>query len=153
MQIELKLCLPRDEVTIPVTRRILRCALDALGVRDDVMRDAALALTEACANVVEHSGPGDEYEVHVGIEDGACVIEVVDAGRGWDADALAGLSVADATAEQGRGLHLIHALTENVRMENHPRKGAMMHFEKRLEWNADSPVRHLVQARRHNGAQ
>jgi serine/threonine-protein kinase RsbW len=148
VQIDLTLSLPRDEVTVPVTRRILCCALDALGVRADITRDAALALTEACANVVEHAGPGDEYEVHVGIEDGACVIDVVDAGRGWDSAALAGLGVADATAEQGRGLHLIHALAENVRMENHPKKGAMMHFEKQLEWTPDSPVRHLVQLRR-----
>jgi serine/threonine-protein kinase RsbW len=42
--------------------------------------DIALALGEACANVIQHAGPGDEYEVLARAQNGRCVIEVVNTG-------------------------------------------------------------------------
>jgi serine/threonine-protein kinase RsbW len=48
---------------------------------------------------------------------------------GFDAEA------ADATqpaseSERGRGLFLIRALSDNVRMQSTPRRGCLIHFEK-----------------------
>ena len=36
----------------------------------------------------------------------------------------------DAGSERGRGLFLIKALSENVRMHSAPRGGSLIHFEK-----------------------
>ena len=43
-----------------------------------------LALTEACANVVQHAGEHEEYQVDVAITDDTCRISVLDDGQGFD---------------------------------------------------------------------
>lgn len=138
MQVNVRLNLPRDVSTVSVTRRILRCAMTALGVRAEVREDLEVALSEACGNVVRHATEADTYEVTVGIHGDLCVIDVVDTGQGQDEASLRA-SLPHPSAEQGRGLHLIHALTENVRMDSHPRQGMIMHFEKKLSWEKDAP--------------
>ena len=71
------LFLPRDAASVPVSRQVLDGCLETLGVTPDTRTDIALALSEACANVVQHAGPGVEYEVLATTRDGRCVIEVV----------------------------------------------------------------------------
>ena len=82
MEIKMALYLPRDAASVPVTRRVLDRCLETLGVTPDTRADIALALSEACANVVQHAGPGEEYQVQASARSGQCVIEVVDAGSG-----------------------------------------------------------------------
>ena len=82
MEIKMVLHLPRDAASVPVTRRVLDRCLETLGVTQDTRADIALALSEACANVVQHAGPGEEYQVRVSARKGQCVIEVVNAGGG-----------------------------------------------------------------------
>src|SRR6202046_1559618 len=82
MEIKMVLDLPRDAVRVPVSRQVLDSCLETLGVAPDTRADIALALSEACANVVQHAGPGEEYEVQVSARDRRCTIEVVNAGSG-----------------------------------------------------------------------
>ena len=84
MEIKLTLALPRDEYSVPVARRVLKQALDALGVQEGVVHDIELALTEACTNVLDHAGDADEYEVSAGIDDQVCILEVIDRGSGFE---------------------------------------------------------------------
>src|SRR2546423_1518474 len=112
MKIILALCLPRDEQTIPVSRHIATKAMAEIGVAKEYIDDIAVALTEACTNVLKHSGPGDEFEVSLDVDDDQCVIRIVDTGRGFDHEALGGR--ADTTAEQGRGIELMRALVDQV---------------------------------------
>ena len=79
MEIKMALYLPRDAASVPVTRRVLDRCLETLGVTPDTRDDIALALSEACANVVQHAGPGEEYQVQVSARNKQCVIEA--AGR------------------------------------------------------------------------
>src|SRR5436309_15580453 len=82
LEIKVVLFLPRDAATVPVSRQVLDGCLATLGVTPDTRADIALALSEACANVVQHAGPGEEYQVQVSAGDGRCVIEVVNTGSG-----------------------------------------------------------------------
>ena len=72
MRIDLELCLPRDAMTLPVIRHVARCALKELGVTPSAVDDVGLALTEACTNVVKHSGVDEAYEVHLLVSDNVC---------------------------------------------------------------------------------
>ena len=65
-------------------RGLLRQALQYLGVGRDRIEEIVLALTEACANVVQHAGEHEEYQVDVAIDDRMCRISVVDDGDGFD---------------------------------------------------------------------
>jgi len=81
MEIKLVLYLPRDALSVPVSRQVLDRCLETLGVTPNTRADIALALTEACANVIQHAGSGEEYEVQVSAKNRRCAIEVVNAGR------------------------------------------------------------------------
>jgi len=140
VQIILALALPRDEQTIPVSRHIATNAMAEIGVAEDHIDDIAVALTEACTNVLKHSGPGDEFEVSLEVDEDQCVIRVVDTGRGFDSASL-GFNHADGSAEQGRGIELMRALVDSVKFISKPEAGTIVHLEKTLKYDEDSLVR------------
>ncbi len=131
MELSLVLCLPRDERTVPVARHIVRHAMREVGVEAGSADDVELALSEACTNVLVHSGPGDEYDVRLDLEDDTCTLRVVDVGRGFDHRQLETDRV-QPDAERGRGLHLMNALVDRVRFTSKPEQGTVVHLEKRL---------------------
>jgi serine/threonine-protein kinase RsbW len=138
VEIKMSLFLPRDAASVPVSRQVLDGCLETLGVAPDTRADIALALSEACANVIRHAGPGDEYEVQVSARNGQCVIEVVDAGSEDDERWADGMAITSdpvpATAEHGRGLKIMNAVVDNLRLTGSEREGTTVHFEKTLEW-------------------
>ncbi len=152
--------LPRDAVSVPICRQVLNGCLQTLGVTPDTRADIALALSEACANVVQHAGHGQEYEVQVRAKDRRCVIEVVntggrDNGRGpdgrWPGEGPSdGFPLTDqpvpVTAERGRGLRIIDAVTENMQLTGNRRHGTTVHFEKTLDWLPEAAGQHLLNA-------
>ena len=143
MEIKFTLQLPRDALSVPVVRRVLNSSMQTLGVNEDCLTDIEIALTEACTNVLDHAAAGDEYEVVAGIDDAKCVIEVVDTGRGFDADHL-GHKDAEPTAEEGRGIQLIRALVDRVHFRSRPESGMIVHLEKDLEFTSGSPLQRLA---------
>lgn len=142
VQITLSLTLPRDEFTIPVARHIVRNALTEVGVSDECGSDIEIALSEACTNVIQHSGPGDEFKVSVELDPDVCIIRVVDTGHGFDWESLDDRS--DLSAERGRGVELMRALVDQIRFESKPETGTIVHLEKRLDLAEDSVVRRMA---------
>jgi serine/threonine-protein kinase RsbW len=127
-----------------VVRHITASALEELGVVSEEIGDVILALTEAAANVVKHSGADDQYEVHLVIENNTCEIRVVDSGRGFDSDTL-GVNMAGPSEERGRGMALMAALVDSVRFESRPEAGTIVHLVKDLALRPDGPLRRLVE--------
>ena len=127
MRISVRLNLPREVESVPAVRRLLRCALAVFQVNRQDGDDLELALTEACANVVKHAAGADGIEVHLDVAEDRCAIDVADNGAGFDAGAV---SEPGISSERGRGLFLIRALSDNVRMQSTPRHGSLIHFEK-----------------------
>jgi serine/threonine-protein kinase RsbW len=143
VEIRFTLQLPRDALSVPVVRRVLNTSMRTLGVADDCLTDIEIALTEACTNVLDHAAEGDEYEVVAGLNDTRCVIDVVDTGRGFDADRL-GHAEADPSAEEGRGIQLIRALVDRVHFRSRPEAGMIVHLEKDLTFVEGSPIARLT---------
>ncbi len=142
VEINMGLLLPRDARTIPVARHICREALRELGVEEECRGDIEIALTEACTNVLDHSGAADQYEVDVTLGEDDCVIRVVDTGRGFDSEAPRAL--ADVRAESGRGIALMHALVDRVKFESRPEEGTIVHLHKHLTYVDGAPVQALA---------
>jgi serine/threonine-protein kinase RsbW len=88
--VDVRFCLvfPRETISVPVVRRVLGDTLNKLGVDDESVADLLLAVTEACTNVLRHSGPGRRYEVVATVGRNRCVLDVVDTGRGFDPASL-----------------------------------------------------------------
>ncbi|WP_229069806.1 ATP-binding protein [Actinoplanes sp. DH11] len=129
MRMSVRLNLPREVDSVPAVRRLLRCALTNLRVDRQAGSDLEIALTEACANVVKHAAGAENFEVHLDVAEDRCSIDVVDQGAGFDITAASVASPA-SSSERGRGLFLIRALAENVRMQSSARTGSLIHFEK-----------------------
>jgi serine/threonine-protein kinase RsbW len=153
VKVNVALSLPRDVASVPVTRQVLDSCLERLGVMPETRADIALALSEACANVIRHAGPGEEYEVIATTRDGRCVIEVVDNGR-YGAKVLAGNKKAviseheqdgpeSGTSEHGRGLKIIDAVTDELSLTGSGQAGTTVRFEKVLTWIPGAPAEQL----------
>ncbi|MFF2657656.1 ATP-binding protein [Kitasatospora sp. NPDC058032] len=212
MDIWWTLHLKRDPASVPLARRILLGAMATAGVDPQIAHDLGVALSEACANAVEHGAggrPDDGYQVTASISGDLLRIEVTDSGPGlpgpaapaarrpapapapptarpagrpqprprsrhgratvpgplltthrprrdgrpYDTHVLPPAAapaplpllrpldldgLPDLTAESGRGLFLIHALTDHVQLRNHPLRGAIVSFDKILKWQDDA---------------
>jgi serine/threonine-protein kinase RsbW len=162
VEITVVLSLPRDTASVPISRQVLDNCLETLGVMPDIRADIALALTEACANVILHAGPGDEYEVHASARDGRCIIDVVNTGDQPESTVPAPVprpatGAAPATdaapapppAEHGRGLKIIDAVADNLQLTGNARNGTTItHFEKALDYLPGAAGRLLISAER-----
>ncbi|MCU1676008.1 MAG: putative serine/threonine kinase anti-sigma factor [Frankiales bacterium] len=139
MEIKVSLSLPRDSVSVSVVRHLMSQSLRILEVADECIEDIETALSEACTNVLLHAAAGDEYFVSAGIDGERCVIEVIDAGHGFDSSSLANLASAP-TAEQGRGMLLMQHLVDKITFTNRPEAGTIVHMEKALHWQDDDAI-------------
>ena len=139
MELSLALTLPRDEQTVPVARHIVRNAMEQVGVESDCVYDFELAMSEACTNVLVHSGPGDQYVVRLDMEHRIGRIRVVDVGHGFDSARLQAEGPLPE-AERGRGLGLMHALVDRVQFTTRPEAGTIVTLEKALTYRADDLV-------------
>jgi serine/threonine-protein kinase RsbW len=137
MELSLALTLPRDEQTVSVARHIVRNAMEQVGVDETCAYDFELALSEACTNVLLHSGPGDQYVVRLDLEDTVGVIRVIDVGHGFDS---ARLQAEEALPEdeRGRGLGLMHALVDRVDFTSRPEAGTIVTLEKVLTYRDEA---------------
>ena len=140
MQVSFRLALPRDEASVPVTRRLIAQALRVVGVEPDTVSDVEIALSEACANVLRHAQVGDSYEVRAGFDQERAFLEIIDQGAGLaDTSSLE----PDDDAESGRGVTLMRALMDRVHFESRTGDGASVILEKRLRFLPDSPLQAL----------
>ncbi|MEU8826199.1 ATP-binding protein [Streptomyces sp. NPDC048636] len=165
MSIWWSLHLPREAASVPLARRLLLGTMETAGVDPEISYDLSVALSEACANAVEHGGAdgtGGDYRVTAFIDGDTCRIEVTDSGPGFTQRGTVRRGSrtrserrpatprgsqhphgpAPAQAEHGRGLFLIEALTDHVRYRDRPgRGGVVVSFDKILKWREDSLLR------------
>ncbi|WP_435897352.1 ATP-binding protein [Streptomyces tsukubensis] len=89
MSIWWSLHLRREAASIPLARRLLIGTMETAGVDPDISFDLSVALSEACANAVEHGGgagpggPAGAYRVTAYLDGEKCRIEVSDSGPGF----------------------------------------------------------------------
>ncbi|MGW6455851.1 ATP-binding protein [Streptomyces sp. NPDC055078] len=147
MSIWWSLHLRREAASIPLARRLLLGTMETAGVDPDISFDLSVALSEACANAVEHGGgqgPGEisgAYRVTAYLDGEKCRIEVADSGPGFPArqgGCAHTRAQAPTSAESGRGLCLIEQLADHVHFGNRPGRGAVVSFDKVLKWREDA---------------
>jgi serine/threonine-protein kinase RsbW len=104
-------------------------------LRQEVLGDLKLALTEACTNSVRHAYAGGDgmveilYELH----DDKLVVEVVDEGEGFEPPEEPSTALTDeALSEGGLGIAIIAALADEFEIRERPQGGSFLRFVKHL---------------------
>jgi serine/threonine-protein kinase RsbW len=104
-------------------------------LRQEVLGDLKLALTEACTNSVRHAYAGGDgtveilYELH----DDKLVVEVVDEGEGFEPPVEPSTALTDeALSEGGLGIAIIAALADEFEIRERPQGGSFLRFVKHL---------------------
>jgi len=104
-------------------------------LRQEVLGDLKLALTEACTNSVRHAYGHGEGTVEIVYElyDDKLVVEVVDEGEGFEPPAAPGSALEDEElAEGGLGIAIIHALADEFEIRERAQGGSSLRFVKHL---------------------
>ena len=148
MSIWWSLHLRREAASVPLARRLLMGTMETAGVDPDISYDLSVALSEACANAVEHGGDvadgdtSEAYRVTAYLDGEKCRIEVADSGPGFPGGRTRPPTRPVRTdAEHGRGLGLIQELADHVHIGNKPgRGGAVVSFDKILKWKKGAPL-------------
>jgi anti-sigma regulatory factor (Ser/Thr protein kinase) len=113
------LVLAPDPANLPIVRHALRGFLEAGGTAGDTIGDILLAVTEACANVVQHAYAGVEPpgKLHLTAQrqGDEVLIAVRDHGRGF--------APRPDSPGAGLGLPVIASLTERVEIRPVPESG------------------------------
>jgi serine/threonine-protein kinase RsbW len=147
MSIWWSLHLRREAASVPLARRLLLGTMETAGVDPDISYDLSVALSEACANAVEHGGgqgsgeASAAYRVTAYLDGEKCRIEVADSGPGFPTrrgGCAHAVPQAAPTDESGRGLCLIEQLADHVHFRNRPGHGAVVSFDKILKWREDA---------------
>jgi len=144
-----------EAVSVPVMRRVLGDTLRGLGVDEESVYDIVLAATEACTNVLMHGGRHVRgYTVVTSVGAVRCQVEVAGEGGGGSGAVLQEAvlpqpllpeSVRQAgigqLAESGRGLAVMRACVDTVRLDSSPEHGTVVTMSKHIRWSRDAPLR------------
>lgn len=104
-------------------------------LRQEVLGDLKLALTEACTNSVRHAYAGGEGTVEIVYElhDDKLVVVVADEGEGFEAPAAPGAALGEGELpEGGLGIAIIRALADEFEIRNRAQGGSYLRFVKHL---------------------
>jgi serine/threonine-protein kinase RsbW len=100
--------LRREPASVPLARHILLGTMASVGVDPDVSHEVGVALTEACANAVEHAaqvtGTGQDsgFQVTAAIAGGCLRVEITDSSPSFSA-AASPTRPRPCAAQSGRG--------------------------------------------------
>jgi serine/threonine-protein kinase RsbW len=107
---ELTLQMPANQDTLPLVRQALRSLGETVDADLEALEDAELAVTEACANAIEHAYKDGKGEIEVRFTPGETDlhVSVADQGVGIPAD------VRSSGAGEGFGLPMIGSIATSV---------------------------------------
>ena len=133
MRLFVDLTLPTDARLISQTRRMFTGYLAEMGVDDDDVSDVALALAEACTNVMRPAFTEPDQSFHLRAELGPREVDLVVEDTGSGIPLGSGASMPDPSATSGRGLQIMRQVMTSVDVETAPdRTGTRVHMRKSL---------------------
>ena len=113
--------LPARESGVAVARQFVAGMASRLRVSEQTSEDLKLAATEACTNAVLHAYPNGSagpVELELGVDADDLLLIVRDSGRGPPAEIE-----FDDESEVGYGLELMHAVSDELELEDAPGGG------------------------------
>jgi anti-sigma regulatory factor (Ser/Thr protein kinase) len=120
---ELRLCAPPDARLSGYVRREIVAFAQTQGIDDADVADFMNAVGEALANAVEHAQTHKPIEIAAWILDDRLFASVCDHGVGFAPNEHPAKRLPEAYAERGRGLPLMHRITDVFNVHSAPGEG------------------------------
>jgi PAS domain S-box-containing protein len=121
--------LPPEAARLLRARERIRDYLRLLCTDDAAIEDIVFCITEACTNVIRHSGTADDMDVAVRFTGDAVTMDIADRGMGFDVAGVDLEEPPDLFSTNGRGLFLMAQLMDEFEVAaDH---GVRLHMEKR----------------------
>lgn len=126
MKKHVHLQLPSHTDYLDVIREFISKLANEAGFDEENVHKIALALDEACTNVIRHAydGGDEEYvEVEAKVDRRGMTITVSDSGRGFDPDAIETPNIEKLLAQHkfgGFGLYIIKTVMDDVNFHIEP---------------------------------
>jgi serine/threonine-protein kinase RsbW len=127
----LQVTLPRATWTVPLARRLARHLLRRAPIGAEGCTAVEIAVGEACSNAVRHAAPASHYELKLRLRDASCLVEVTDAGKGFDL--RHDPDMPGTRAVSGRGLPLIARVTDQLEVCRQAPTGTLLRFVKNFD--------------------
>nr|WP_269809012.1 response regulator [Enterovibrio nigricans] len=120
-------CRPATLKNISIARNAIKSTLEKKNVPDSLMNKIQLCFSEAAANLVEHSTPQPTFiSVNIECVDSSWQLHLEDDGQSWNPTLPDRVQSLDTFEEKegGRGLALMHSLTDEMAYSIRPTFGA-----------------------------
>ena len=118
-------------MTVAFVRDIVRAALTLVDATVDESGDICVALTEACANAIEHAHGAIDYDVTIDVNADRFTATVTDQGVGLE-DGMTVAEMPGPEVRRGRGMPLMRALADDVTFTIQPGIGTTVQLIKLL---------------------
>ncbi|MFJ5849243.1 ATP-binding protein [Streptomyces sp. NPDC092903] len=132
--------LRREAASVPLARRFLLGSMESAGVDPDISFDLSVALSEACANAVEHGGTGG------GLDGAGEHRDTTDAPDAWEEPSgsacgqyrvtayLDGEKCRIEVADSGPGFPTRRTLRDAAQQEQHQQYQQQPHYQKHSQY-------------------
>jgi serine/threonine-protein kinase RsbW len=137
MSSQIVMMLPPVAASVSFARHTLAEALTIADVTPDCSYEAQVALSEACTNAFHHVAAGENFEVLMNIGDVELTLHILDSGSGLPINGHRSPSWPEVDAENGRGMALMAALTDDANFDFR-NGGGSVRLKKRLLRNAEA---------------
>lgn len=132
MDVTLNIELPRQRRAVSVLRHAVSSLCREIGVTDDDVDDLALALSEACNNVVAHAHEDDSFRVEFTLTDLEAKVVVANAATPFSAQEFEDGGQGDPFSESGRGLMIMRHLVDDARFSPSPDGGTLVELVRQV---------------------
>ena len=119
--------IPTHSTNLKIIRDFISDIAGKAGFTDEVKFDIALAVDEACTNVIKHAyrgGVGREITINVRYDSEKIVIAVSDSGNGFDTSSVDNFDIGAKLKKMergGLGIHLIKETMDEVEFKSDPK--------------------------------
>ena len=130
-----RLTIPAKPEYITLSRLALSGLSRVRPLGDETLADLKLALTEACSNSVRHAYDDGEGHVAISFElrDDRLIVEVVDAGTGFEPEGAGKNGDEPELSEGGLGIAIIRSIADEVEIGSGANgRGSRLRFVKLL---------------------
>ena len=136
---EVELKVPCDSQYISLARLVIAGVGACAGLTVDDIDDMKVAVSEACANAIDHAFPAEDESspksaptlIRLAARAGELRVEVEDVGQGFEPDRTQISRQKEPSVDGGLGLYLIHQLTDSVDVQSAPGSGTKVIMTKR----------------------